>query len=116
MSVTQGLDEEEKAVQRFPVPFSMYMPFKSIGANAAPYSIGENATMRVAGKKLGFLICYEQFLAWPFLSLALTQPDMVVAPSNLWWCKDTSLPHIQTASMRLWTALFRLPLVSAVNM
>ena len=114
--VSFGLDEEEKAVQRFPVPFSMYMPFKSIGANAVPYSIGESATMQVAGKKLGFLICYEQFLAWPFLSLALTQPDMVVAPSNLWWCNDTSLPPIQTASMRLWTALFGLPLVSAVNM
>jgi apolipoprotein N-acyltransferase len=72
--------------------------------------------MEIRGKRLGFLVCYEQFLTWPFLSLMSQEPDVIVAPSNLWWCRDTSLPGIQAASVRLWARLFGSSLISAANL
>jgi apolipoprotein N-acyltransferase len=71
--------------------------------------------LEIQDKKLGILVCYEQFLTWPFLSLMSQKPDVIVAPSNLWWCKDTSLPGIQAATARLWARLFRIAPATAVN-
>jgi apolipoprotein N-acyltransferase len=102
--------------QRSPVLFSMYRPFSGKGANAYLSSPGEISVMEIRGGKLGFLICYEQFLTWPILSLASRKPDAIVAPSNLWWCGDTSLPEIQGAAVRLWAAMFGVPLATAVNL
>ncbi|MDR1508547.1 MAG: hypothetical protein LBS53_02805 [Synergistaceae bacterium] len=103
------------AKQRFPVPFSMYQPFSGEGANAYLSSPGGVSIMEVHGKRLGFLVCYEQFLTWPFLSLVSQKPDAIIAPSNLWWCKDTSLPGIQAAATRLWARLFGVASITAVN-
>jgi apolipoprotein N-acyltransferase len=113
-----SFEEEEKhqtAKQRFPVPCSMFRPFSGEGANAYLSSFGEISVMKIRGKKLSFLVCYEQFLTWPFLSLMSQKPDVIIAPSNLWWCKDTSLPGIQAASVRLWARLFGVPVVKAAN-
>jgi apolipoprotein N-acyltransferase len=107
--------KNQTALQRFPVPFSMWRPFSGEGASAYLFSFGEISVMEIRGKKLGFLICYEQFLTWPILSLMSQNPDVIVAPSNLWWCKDTSLPGIQAATVRLWARLFGVPLVKTVN-
>jgi apolipoprotein N-acyltransferase len=103
------------AKQRFPVPFSMYRPFGGEGANASLFSLGEVSIMEVRGVRLGFLVCYEQFLSWPFLSLTSQKPEAIVAPSNLWWCKDTSLPGIRAAALCLWARLFGLPAVMSAN-
>ena len=108
-------EKRQAARQRFPVPFSMYLPFSDTGANGYLSSFGEISTMIVKEKTLGFLVCYEQFLTWPFLSLLSQRPDVIVAPSNLWWCKDTSLPGIQAATVRLWARLFGVPVVTCVN-
>jgi apolipoprotein N-acyltransferase len=105
----------QTARQRFPVPFSMYRPFAAAGANAYLFSWGEVSMMNVKGEKLGALVCYEQFLVWPVLTLLSQKPDVIVAPSNLWWCKDTSLPGIQAATVRLWTRLFRMPVIASLN-
>jgi apolipoprotein N-acyltransferase len=111
----EGEGKSQMALQRFPVPFSMYRPFSKAGANGYLSSLGEISTMTFRGKRLGFLVCYEQFLAWPFLSLLSQEPDAIVAPSNLWWCKDTSLPGIQEATVRLWARLFGVPVVTCAN-
>jgi apolipoprotein N-acyltransferase len=111
----EGRGRFQAAMQRFPVPFSMYAPFSGTGANAYLSSWGEISTMNVKGQRLGVLVCYEQFLTWPFLTLLSQKPDVIVAPSNLWWCKDTSLPGIQAATVRLWAALFRVPVIASVN-
>jgi apolipoprotein N-acyltransferase len=107
--------KHQAAKQRFPVPFSMYRPFSETGANAYLSSLGEVSTLTIKGKKLGIIVCYEQFLTWPFLSLLSQKPDVIVAPSNLWWCKDSSLPGIQAATARVWTWLFGVPIAEAVN-
>jgi predicted amidohydrolase len=104
------------AKQRFPVPFSMFRPFSGEGANAYLSSLGEVSIMEIHGKKLGFLVCYEQFLSWPFFSLMSQKLDVIAAPANLWWCKDTSLPGIRAAALCLWSRLFDVPVVKAANL
>jgi apolipoprotein N-acyltransferase len=108
--------KSQTAMQPFPVPFSMWRPFGGEGANAYLFSPGDVSIMEVHGRKLGFLVCYEQFLTWPFLSLIFQKPDAIIAPSNLWWCRGTSLPGIQAATVRLWTRLFGKSLISAANL
>lgn len=108
--------EEQTAIQRCPVPFSMYRPFSQWGANAAILSCGENSMMFFVEQKAGFLICYEQFLTWPFLTLMTHNPRILAAPANFWWCKDTSLSAGRERTLKLLSALFGIPLVSAVNM
>ena len=108
-------EHEQTAIQRSPVPFSMYIPLGSNGANADIFSLGKDSMMILNGKKAAFLICYEQFLTWPLLSILSQKPDMIIAPSNFWWCKDTSLPTIRDRALKLWATLFGLPVVSAVN-
>jgi apolipoprotein N-acyltransferase len=115
MASFEGEGKIQTARQRFPVPFSMFRPFSGEGANAYLSSLGETSVMEFQWKKLGFLICYEQFLTWPFLSLLSQKPDVIVAPSNLWWCGDTSLPGIQAATMRLWTRLFGVSVMASKN-
>jgi apolipoprotein N-acyltransferase len=107
--------KSQMALQRFPVLLSMYVPLGDEGANAYLSSLGELSVIEIRGERLGFLVCYEQFLTWPFLSLMPQKPDLIVAPANLWWCKNTSLPGIQTAVVRLWSRLFRVPAAEAVN-
>jgi apolipoprotein N-acyltransferase len=111
----EGGGKHQVARQRFPVPFSMYRPFSGRGANVYLSSFGGVSAMNVMGKKLGVLVCYEQFLTWPFLSLLSQRPDVIVAPSNLWWCRNTSLPRIQGATVRLWARLFDVPVVASEN-
>jgi apolipoprotein N-acyltransferase len=115
MILFEGGGNHQVARQRFPVPFSMYRPFGRSGANAYLSSFGERSMLNVKGKKLGVLVCYEQFLTWPFLTLLSRRPDAILAPSNLWWCRDTSLPGIQTATLRLWARLFGAPVVASQN-
>ena len=57
-------------------------PFSQWGANAAILSCGENSMMFFAEQKAGFLICYEQFLTWPFLTLMVFNPKILAAPAN----------------------------------
>lgn len=109
-------ERRQKATQRIPVPFSMYLPFAATGARGYPFGGAELSTLTVRGVVLGFLICYEQFLVWPVLSLMFEKPDVLVAPANLWWCRDTPLPGIRLAALRCWARLFGVPVVSAVNM
>jgi apolipoprotein N-acyltransferase len=111
----EGEGRHRAALQRFPVPFSMYRPFGKSGANGYLSSLGEISAMNIKGKKLGVLVCYEQFLTWPFLSLISQAPEAIIAPSNLWWCKDTPLPGIQKATVGLWARLFDLPVVASEN-
>jgi predicted amidohydrolase len=111
----EGEGKSQTALQRFPVPFSMFRPFSAWGANAYLSSFGDVSIMKVQGKRLGFLVCYEQFLTWPILTLMSRKPDVLLVPSNLWWCKNTSLPGIQNDTVKLWARLFGVPVVASEN-
>jgi hypothetical protein len=99
--------------QRIPVPYSMYRPFTNTGANLHYFSDG--ILSLPDGKKALVLICYETFLTWPLLFSMSHKPDIIIAVSNLWWCRDTSIPDSQERFVSLWGRLFNLPVVFAVN-
>jgi apolipoprotein N-acyltransferase len=101
-------------VQRIPVPYSMYRgPFSSIGANL--HLLDDGILELPDGRRAAVVICYEAFLTWPYLASMTHGPDVIVSMSNLWWCRDTSLPVSQRRAVSLWANLFGLPVAMAKN-
>jgi len=101
--------------QRVPVPYSMYKgPFAESGARLHYFNSGVIALPD--GRRAAMLICYETFLTWPILRSMFERPDILLTASNLWWCRDTNLPEIQSNHVNLWSRLFGIPTASAVNM
>lgn len=104
---------DRAAIQGTPVPVSMWKPWADDGAVAAPF--GHQNVVTVGEDKVGALICYEQVLAYSFLWLMLSEPDVVVAASNMWWARDTSIPTIQRQMVNSFGRLFGVPVVVAKN-
>lgn len=102
---------------RMPVPVSMWQPWRSwVGeSGGARASFFADPVIEIAGRRVAPLICYEQLLVWPVLQSALHRPDAVVAIGNAWWATETSVPAIQIASLKAWSRLLGLPLVTSFN-
>jgi hypothetical protein len=101
--------------QKIPVPFSMYRPWDARGGANAYLFEPETVELR-DGTRAGFIICYEQFLSWPWiLMLSSGKPDVVLCTANNWWSRETSLPAIQARTRGLWSRLVGVPIVSAEN-
>jgi apolipoprotein N-acyltransferase len=100
--------------QRIPVPYSMYRgPFASTGANL--HLLDDGIISLPDGRKAAVIICYEAFLTWPFLASMFHKPDLIICLSNLWWCRDTSLPVTQQRAVSLWALTFDVPVVFVRN-
>ena len=100
--------------QRIPVPRSMYRgPFAKTGANLHVY---DNGILKLPdGSKAAIIVCYEAFLTWPFLVSMTQKPGVIICAANLWWCRETSLPETQRNDVTLWSLLFGVPAVFALN-
>jgi apolipoprotein N-acyltransferase len=102
------------AVQRIPVLYSMYRgPFSSAGANL--HWLDDGILELPDNRKAAVVICYEAFLTWPYLASMIHRPDLIISMSNLWWCRETSLPASQRRAVSLWASLFGVPHVFAWN-
>jgi apolipoprotein N-acyltransferase len=100
--------------QRIPVPYSMYRgPFAKTGANLNLWECG--ILPLPDSRKAATIICYEAFLTWPLLVSMTQKPDVVICAANLWWCRETSLPVTQKTAVTLWSLLFGVPAVFALN-
>lgn len=99
---------------RIPVPFSMWHPWNPI-ESARMVVFGRREAVRVDGRKAGYLICYEQLLTLPELSLTFSPPEVLIGAANDWWAKGTNIPEIQRASLRAWARLWDIPVIDAVN-
>ncbi len=99
--------------QRVPVPISMWQPWTNIGAKADIWGKGGFVHN---GYKYGVLICYEQLIMLPWIQTMLHDPDTILAISNLWWAKDTSILKIQEQNIQLWALLFDKPFAFAYNL
>jgi Carbon-nitrogen hydrolase len=110
--IALGAGHGQQLVQRVPIPIGMWKPWDSDSVVADPFAPGVSL---VAGRKVGFLICYEQILAFPVLRSMLSNPDVLVGVANSWWARGTSAPIIQRQSMNLWGRLFALPVIQAFN-
>jgi hypothetical protein len=98
--------------QRIPVPIGMWKP---LSGNGAPLNVFGNGTIDIQHERAAVLLCYEQLLVWPFVSSAFEHPTVLITAANDYWAKQTPIPEIQKASVRSFTRLFGLPLLSAVN-
>lgn len=95
----------------FPVPVSMWHPWQSKGYSAAWWE----RSRTVAGKTVFANICYDQLLPWVWLEALFQKPDIILAVSNVWWAKGTSIPGIERETSEAWGRLMATPVVIAIN-
>jgi hypothetical protein len=111
--LSRGYTERLSYVQRVPVPLGMWQFGQD--HQGFPLMLRFPATIRVWNRRAGVLICYEQFLVWPALQTLARSPDMLLAPSNLYWASGTPVPAIQHVSAQDWADLWAIPLYEASN-
>lgn len=99
--------------QGIPVPVSMWRPFSGGGAVADLW--GHGAVVDLDQVRIAGLICYEQLLPWPIFQRAAARPSLLLAVSNVWWARNTSIPAVQRQTVYSFARLFGLPVVSARN-
>ncbi|MDO5693513.1 MAG: nitrilase-related carbon-nitrogen hydrolase [Pseudomonadota bacterium] len=110
--IVTPLDHQVVYRQRVPVPVGMWHPWREDSAIAHWRAPG---AFSVGRARYGALICYEQLLMWPVLQTYAESPSLVLAPTNAWWSKDTSVPAIQQSVVTAWARLFATPTVSSFN-
>jgi apolipoprotein N-acyltransferase len=111
--LSRGFTEHLSYVQRIPVPVGMW----KIGDqhHGFPLMLRFPATIRVWDRRVGVLVCYEQFLVWPALQTLARNPALLFAPSNLYWAQGTRIPEIEHVSAQDWADLWGIPLYEASN-
>lgn len=105
--------EQRMAVQNIPVPVSMWKPWAPDGAVANIFGMGN--VIEVNGALAGVVVCYEQLLPYSLLWVMTSRPDVIVAVSNVWWARDTSIPDIQRQTTDAFGRLFGVAVVAAKN-
>jgi hypothetical protein len=111
--LSRGYTERLSYVQRVPVPLGMWRFGDK--RNGFPLMLRYPSTIRVWDRRAGVLICYEQLLFWPALQTLSRNPDMLLAPSNLYWASGTIIPSVQHVSAQDWADLWAIPLYEASN-
>ena len=111
--LSRGYTERLSYVQRVPVPLGMWRFGDK--RNGFPLMLRYPSTIRIWDRRAGVLICYEQLLVWPALQTLSRNPDMLLAPSNLYWASDTIIPSVQHVSAQDWADLWAIPLYEASN-
>lgn len=107
-------DEKWVAVQNIPIPYSMWKPWAADGVVANVF--GRDNLVVVDGLKAGVVICYEQMLAYSLLWVMVNRPDVIVAVSNVWWARNTSVSNVQRQMVDSFGRLFRVAVVVARNL
>jgi hypothetical protein len=110
--LVRGTDTPAFFVQHIPVPFSMWRPFSDSGF---PLRLDGPATIRIAGERVGILICYEMLLTWPVLTMSLDHPTVLVGVANDYWARGTPIPAVQRMCISAWARLFSIPSLVASN-
>jgi hypothetical protein len=111
--LSRGHTERLSYVQRVPVPLGMwYFGDKRRGF---PLMLRFPPTIRVWNRRAGVLVCYEQLSFWPVIQTLAHNPDMLLAPSNVYWATNTPIPAIQHVAAQDWADLWAIPLYEASN-
>jgi len=94
------------------MPVSMWRPFC---ARSARIHWLDPGVFVLRGRRVAALVCYEQVLTWPVLLSMIHQPEVILAPANAWWSRNTSIPGIQHTVLAAWGRLFHVPVITAFN-
>lgn len=106
--------EDRFIVQNIPVPIAMWKPWA--GGGAVGDFFGQENFGTVGGLRVAAVICYEQLLMYSWLrTMWGTKPDVLIAVSNMWWARDTSLPGILLQKTRAFGRLFDVSVVVSRN-
>lgn len=89
--------------------------WKPLSGGGVPLNLFGTGTGVVGGKHAAVFICYEQLLTWPVLLSMFEDPDVIIGVANNHWTSATPIPRCQRESLRLWSALFRIPYLAASN-
>jgi apolipoprotein N-acyltransferase len=111
--LSRGFTERLSYVQRVPVPLGMWQ-FGS-EHNGFPLMLRFPPTIRIWNRRAGVLICYEQLIVWPALQTLAHNPELLIAPSNVYWASNTTIPAIQHITAQDWADLWSIPLYEASN-
>ena len=111
--LSRGYTERLSYVQRVPVPLGMW----HLGEQRSgfPLMLRFPPTIRVWNRRAGVLVCYEQLAFWPAIETLAHNPDMLLAPSNVYWAANTPIPAIQHVAAQDWADLWAIPLYEASN-
>ena len=112
--LSRGYSEHLSYVQRVPIPLGMWQLGES--RHGFPLSLRYPATIRVWNRRTGVLLCYEQMTFWPAAETMARNPEILIAPSNLYWARNTSIPAIQHLAAQDWADLWAIPLYEARNL
>jgi hypothetical protein len=111
--LSRGFTERLSYVQRVPVPLGMWQFGED--HSGFPLMLRFPPTIRVWNRRAGVLVCYEQLIVWPALQTLAHNPEMLIAPSNIYWASKTSIPAIQHMAAQDWADLWAIPLYEASN-
>jgi len=111
--LSRGYTERLSYAQRVPVPLGMW----HVGdqGNGYPLMLRFPSTIRIWNRRAGILVCYEQLSFWPAIQTLAHNPDMLLAPSNVYWAANTPIPAIQHVAAQDWADLWAIPLYEASN-
>ncbi len=112
--LSRGFTEHLSYVQRVPIPLGMWQLGES--RRGFPLSLRFPSAIRVWNRRAGVLLCYEQMTFWPAVETMARGPEILIAPSNLYWARDTSIPAIQHLAAQDWADLWAIPLYEARNL
>jgi hypothetical protein len=111
--LSRGYTERLSYAQRVPVPLGMW----HLGDQRSGYPLMLRfpPNIRIWNRRAGILVCYEQLSFWPAIQTLAHNPDMLLAPSNLYWAANTPIPAIQHVAAQDWADLWAVPLYEASN-
>ena len=111
--LSRGYTERLSYAQRVPVPLGMW----HVGDQRSGYPLMLRfpPTIRIWNRRAGILVCYEQLSFWPAIQTLAHNPDMLLAPSNIYWAASTPIPAIQHVAAQDWADLWAIPLYEASN-
>lgn len=111
--LSRGYSEHFSYVQRVPIPLGMWR--FGDRRSGYPLMLHYPSGIRLWNHRAAVLICYEQLLVWPAITSLSAKPDLILAPSNLYWAAHTTIPAIQHVSAQDWADLWAIPLYEATN-
>ena len=111
--LSRGHTEQLSYVQRVPVPLGMW--HFGDKRRGFPLMLRFPPTIRIWNRRAGILVCYEQLAFWPAIETLAHNPDMLFAPSNVYWAANTPIPAIQHVAAQDWADLWAIPLYEASN-
>jgi hypothetical protein len=111
--LSRGYTERLSYVQRVPVPLGMW----HLGDQRQDFPLMPRfpPTIRVWNHRAGVLVCYEQLAFWPAIETLAHNPEMLLAPSNVYWAANTPIPEILHVAAQDWADLWAIPLYEASN-